>query len=269
MNKQFNVCFIISLINYNEHIQYYIDMLYKSLESLNKYYHVDNLYILMSRDNNKYDEVSNIIKNNIKDICHNVSNVNIIDININDIKIRYPKTNINCGRIDKTALIKFYIPKYVNVDNVFYFDCDILFYGNLLNNLWDSINDSILFKMYGIYGTYVGNLSEKHKSAICNSGIIYINCKLYNELNILDKVIEFYNKWVNQYFVDQTCFTVFATDYFKEKCIIHNNLKYNINILLYNTDNIKYGIYHIWGHNKSIFNEIYNIIKNKKLNEEN
>lgn len=263
--RKFNVCYILSLINYNNHIQSYIDMLYKSLYSLNKYYHINNLYILISYDElNQYSDILNEIKNNLNNICYNTDDLNIIDVNINLVKLKYPINNSNKDRIDKTALLKFYIPKLVDVSNIFYFDCDIIFYGNIMHNLCKDITDKTLFKIYDTptYGV--------------NSGIIYINCKLYNELNVINSCVNFYNNCNDIEYVDQSCFCYLVNFKYKEYSIIHSNIHNNININVYdsknlinisfdNEGNISYldhGIYHMYGNSyvKQIVDELYKFI---------
>lgn len=252
--KEFNVCYIIG--GEYDHKNDYIEMLNKSLKTLLMFYEVDNLYIIVNKNN--IDNLQlDINFNNCKHYY-----IKYIDIDITS-NIKYPINSCNAGRINRTALLKFYIPYIVECNDIFYFDCDILFINNLKNNLIENISDNCLIKMWDTeYGA--------------NSGIFYLNCKLYKLINVLKDVKKYYDdNYLTSNYIDQSCF-VHLLDIYKDNIVLSKNEKDNININIdfdvnINSEDIKKidfnlttGIYHMWGWNKALFNKMF-----EKINKYN
>lgn len=242
--KEFNVCYIVG--GEDEYKKDYIEMLNKSLKTLLMFYEVDNLYIIVNKNN---------IDTLHLDIDINFNNCKQYYIKYTDIDItnnlKYPINNCNAGRINRTALLKFYIPDIVDCDDIFYFDCDVLFNNNLKDTLVENISDSCLFKMWD---TEFGP----------NSGIFYLNCKLYKSLNVLKDVEKYYDdNYLTCGYVDQSCFA-HLLDIYKDRIVLANNEGDNINVCYIdvNVDILATGIYHIWSLDKESFNKLFEKIIN-------
>lgn len=270
--KEFNACYILSLNNI--HTEYnYLNMFYKSLETLNIYYNIDNLYILIPI-NNVDENIINDIENNIHKLSINSKNINVLRVNTSITNnIKYPINSINTNKIDRAALLKFFIPYLVDVKNIFYFDCDILFFENCLHYLTRNISNKTLFKSFSSTYNNTWDIEKNHgiiKHFALNSGLIYFNCNLYRDMNVIDSVIKYYDEnYKTCIFIDQSGFTDLWENSYKEYSIIEDGTNINININP-NTDlfddfdinNLKPGIYHVWGYFKDQpFSDLYNRIK--------
>ena len=220
-----------------------------SLDTLIHFYkdNIENIYILINQNTN--DKTYKSIENKLNKLTNN-TNIKVIlklvDLNITNI-IKYPEHNINRKKINRIGLVKFFIPDLVDVDNILYIDCDILFKDNIYNELIYGFNDDILLKMY-------------HEGY--NSGLIYFNCKKWreNKESIFGKIINFYNKG-NVMYVDNDCFRVLVQDYFRDECFRDNNKKINFPNDWNAWEN--QNVIHIWGgikHKVKNMKEIYNNI---------
>lgn len=258
-----NCCYIFTYNNthFDERNGFYVDLLYKSIETLLIFYHKDikNLYIFIDNNINKYNytELTETI-NNINNYKVNII-YKLIDLRITNI-IKYPEKNANADRINRIGLLKFFIPYLVNCKNILYIDCDILFKDNILNEIYKEYNqEKTLLKMFQ-YGF--------------NSGLILFNCELWcKEKNILNDIIDYYNTHDVQ-FVDNETFTWLAClSKYQNKCIKDNNFKINFPIIKPewgDFDNIEYdwhnmNVLHVCGTFDTkidLFYKIYDWIKN-------
>lgn len=225
------------------------DLLIRSLYSLVKYYNdnIEDIYILASYQLSKeYELILKNIYNNIKIINVDLSIVDCID---------YPYEAVSAKRVSKTALIKFFIHTLLNIDKLFYVDCDIVFYNNMYNILIENIDENIIFKGY----------SNRH---MLNSGLLYINCKkLREEKNLLNDIIEFYKKPSLNVFVDQHCFMYLTYGQYRSQSIIDENDNIHVDIggpnmiSLIKSDilieNHNYFIYHALGEYKRFMLEVF------------
>ena len=163
-----NICYI-----YNGKNDFYFSMLLKSIETL--LYHYDNindLYIFFKDKTNDITQIENLIIKYNRSTKLIVKYVDYEDI----VKIKYPCKNLNRDRIDKIGLFKFYIPYYVDCEEILYIDCDVFFKSNVTNDVLAKFNkDKHIFKIWN-----------------GNSGVIYFNNILYKECNVLDEVIKYY-----------------------------------------------------------------------------
>lgn len=195
---------------------FFEDLLYKSIETLFLFYNKDikNLYILI--DNQIDENILNNIKNNINSI--NKYSINIIyklvDLNITNI-FKYPENNMNNDRINKIGLLKFFIPYLVDIDNILYIDCDILFNGNILKEIYEDFNENIIMKIF---------------QNGWNSGLILFNCNKWREhKTLLNDIIEYYEKTPNITLVDNQVFDWLSVRNKKYKDIVAKNYDWKIN----------------------------------------
>ena len=241
----------------------YVNMMIMSLDTLFKFYYdnIDNVYILCDNMNISSEKYNFIIKS--IDRLNNLYKNKIIIKNIDLIKetsfIKYPLKNCNAYKIGKSCLGKFILSKTLNCDNVFYVDCDILFNGNTYNILTENINDNILCKFF-----------SDTDIEFPNSGFIYINCKLYNELNINDEVVNYYNTTKDIRTVDNTCWIYLFYKY-KDICSININDKSKEFLINYRIDNIeaysnKIAVIHLLGEYETDRYELFKSLYNKIMN---
>ena len=243
----------------------YVYMLIMSLKTLFKFYNenIDNVYIICDNMNISSDKYI-YMKDEIDKLNKAYDNKIIIkEVNVNEIfeksSIKYPVKNINSYKIGKIGLIKFLLPDLIDVNNLLYIDCDVLFNGNIYDILFKDITDDTLFKFY----------SDTTHGPYPNSGLIYINFKLYKKYNILQEVINYYKNTKNIELVDNSCFT-FLYNKFKNICPISINRprkKYFINYTLKDPRKFgeKYAIIHIKGVPKNRY-ELFETLYNKIMN---
>lgn len=250
--KNLNFCYI---INENKNFQEY---LIKSLYSLVKYYkNIGTIYIISTTlFDNEYEILLNKICNN-----NCILNIKYVNKNIVDA-LKYPEYALNSKRIDKTALLKFYIPYLVDCNDIIYVDCDILFINNASKILFENITDQTLIKIYYTY-------------SMPNSGIMYINCKSYrSNFDIFDFVINYYNTNNDKVFIDQSCIYEILKKY-NDICVVDNSHIEHINVCNTNIDIIderlkKYGncILHFINDTKVLMNDFFNVfIRDNNFNE--
>ena len=200
-----NCCYIYTTQNImkseaNSYINFYEDLLIKSIETLLKFYKndINKLYILI--DNQADRERINFIMDIINSINDNSINIiyKFIDLGITKI-IKYPENNMNKLKINRIGLLKFFIPYLVDVDDILYIDCDILFNGNVIDNIFENFDSNTLFKMF-----------QGGK----NSGLILFNCnKWRQDVNILNTIKEFYNNNEDIETVDESMFRWLVNNY--------------------------------------------------------
>lgn len=255
-----NVCYIISMLKETEHTLRYVDMFKKSVETLTTFYHVDNLFVLVSFNQDSKKACDSLIIKLSGDLekTGNVDNIWIkgVDIDIAD-NLKFPNNIHNAKRIDKTAMLKFFIPYKIEADDVWYFDCDLLFNGNLADTLWEGIKEDTLFKFYRH-----DNISH------INSGLIYMNCKMYRDINVMKDVEIFYRSFTDSVYVDQGCFNFLTKWRNKDNIVIHESKGTNVNILPKDMDTKKpnKAVYHVFGPDKGLFNKMYDVIMKSETN---
>lgn len=264
---QMNCCYICTTQNLNNICNgLYINLMIKSIDTLLLFYekNIKDIYILIDNriTNNEYKYLTKSINN----INHKRVNIiyKLIDLNITNC-IKYPENNINAWKINRIGLLKFFIPYLVDCDNILYIDSDILFNGNVLNDLYKDFNNNTLFKIY--QGGY-------------NSGLILFNCnKWRSSQTLLIDIIKYYDetkdintvdnqtfKWLSQeseYKNDIIRNNQFEINYPPQKLICDYENDYFNSISDYNWKNIN--IVHLYGLHKVKFkwiHKIYNYIKN-------
>lgn len=221
MKNRLVVCYIINMLKYTKRTEDQLKHLMKSIKTLNEFYQVDNLYILFSYNGERIKEfygVKNQLQNYLSETCTNIGNYNIIETDIQIIKdIKFPYENTNIAIIDKTKLLKFYIPEIINEANIWYLNNNIEFSEDFSDDLWYCIDKDTLFKVYEIAG---------------NLELLYINCEKYKELNVLNEVIDFCNNSTNILSVDKHCLENLVVDRFKNNVAVDTRKtdKKNLNI---------------------------------------
>ena len=248
-----NCCYLYS----PEHDNIYKKYLLYSIETLIKYYdkNINNIYILFNNevDENIYDEISNklneLIKNtNIKLI------LKLVDLNITNC-IKYPENNINNHRINRIGLLKFFIPYLVDVDDILYIDCDILFYDNVYDKLIDGFKENSLLKIY----------HDGH-----NSGLIYFNCKTWRKhKTLLQSIIDYYKtdyyKNSGTKLVDNNAFEWISRNKYDEICVKAYDSRINSSFEYSQVLKNELNIIHVWGeiyYKEELIEKIYNHIMN-------
>lgn len=257
-----NCCYIFTTNANKDNNELYKDLLFKSIETLLLFYddNIVNIYILI--DNKISNDEYNHIINNINNINNNRINIiyKLIDLNITNC-IKYPESNINAWKINRIGLLKFFIPYLVNCDNILYIDSDILFNGNVLNDLYLNFNNDTLIKMYQ-YGY--------------NSGLILFNCNKWRaEQLLLSDIIKYYNETEYINTVDNQAFDWLVNkSKYNKFCIKDTNYKINFPLTPPNddwknfTNNESYdwhnmNVLHLGGvEYKTYTSKIYNYIKN-------
>ena len=241
-----NCCYIYS----PEHNNLFKIFLLKSIETLVLFYNknINNIYILISNtiEDEEYNSIENKLNELVKDTNIKVI-LKLVDLNITN-SIPYPENNRNRFRINRIGLLKFFIPYLVDVDDILYIDCDILFKDNIYRELIDNFNDNILIKIF-------------HEGY--NSGLIYFNCKNWRKHSTLfSEIINFYSTRELK-LVDNECFQWIATERFKDICYCDNNRKINFPKEWHPWKD--QNVIHVWGrilYKRKVFNEVYNRIIN-------
>ena len=227
-----------------------IDLLYKSLSSLFKFYTNINVYIVCI-DNESFNILSNYKKYNI--------NVIYLDKHKAD-ELQFP-TNATNNYLGYGSMIRWYIPFVVNCDYMYYVDTDVLFIDNIYEQLIN-VNTSLLYKAYT---SKVHNWPDYIQETKLNAGFMFMNNKLYKELNVFDNVKKFYidNKDTIK-LLNQSVYEYLINNLYKDICIIDECKNINSNRF---EDGYYINIYHDVGPGKNEFNLMYDIICKNKTNE--
>lgn len=227
-----------------------INLLYKSLSSLFKYYTNNISVYVVCIDNESFN-----ILNNYKD--HNI-NIIYLDKHKAD-ELPFP-TNAMNTYLGYGSMIRWFIPFVVDCDYMYYVDTDILFIDNIYEQLID-VDTSILYKAY----KSKGHTWKDFKPAKINAGFMFMNNKLYKKLNVFNNVKQFYIDHKDTIkFLNQSVYEYLIDNLYKDICII-DECK-NINSGRFE-DGYYINIYHDAGPGKYEFNLMYDIICKNKTKE--
>lgn len=251
--KKFNIAYIVD----DDIIQ--IDMLQKSINTLLKFNKVDNIYIMY------YNIDENILKSKLSNYNVNIEYF-LFDISLVD-KYFPELPNVTNKRLRYPSLSRFFISEVIPYDNFWYIDTDILFNANI-RSLFLRYQNNKLFYAFNRknYNSKDYPTSYINVNAI-NAGILYINCKLFNELKLFKKILSFYkNNSLTIKYVNQSGYAYLFEIYYKQ-CYIKISDIINVRPL-YNNDeqinNVK--IFHCNGASKNLFDITYNKIMGCRSN---
>lgn len=262
---EFNVVYLID--DNDNQIKY----LKCSVDTLVKFNKVDNIYIIychynINDDCTKKIDLGKYFKNRF-----NIKNYHLIEFDLSNIDKYFPKLPNVCNeRVYYGALCRWFVSSLINKEKIWYFDTDILFNDNIREYLMNIQNNNYLF--YGFnrktYTTKLSLLTKKinieHTDKI-NSGILFINNKIYNEMNIFDEILKFYKENSETiYYVNQDAYQ-YIFDKYKDICKIEKSEIYNVKLTApyyFNKEFNKIKIFHFNGGDKYNFLYTYLYILN-------
>lgn len=260
--EQFNIAYVI------DNNQEQLKMLRMSIETLLKFNKVDNIFIMYFL----IDE--NLIKEELKDLEVNIGyfkfDISLVDKNFPILK------NVCNGHLRYPSLSRWWITKIIPYDYFWYIDTDILFNANIRENFLKYQKNKLFFsfnrKWYKRIPKLISKENFKKKGFLhtkgLNAGILFINAKLFNELNIFNEIINFYQKNYDRIeFVNQSGYEYLLKKY-SDKSIIkiddYINIRPFINIPeLFESQISRCKVFHCNGINKENFFKTYKIIMNK------
>ena len=275
MDRQLNINIYMNELNFVYYINdndTNINMLYKSISSLLKFNHINNLYIICLVDN----DISNFdnLKNDLNQIH---KNTNIIFLYIKNYKQlvdeKFPELpNVCNNRLRYFSLIRFFIGLYpkIDIDYFWYCDYDILFNGKIDNMLLYNQNEDKLFHFFNRKVLKkTGKVRKYYITNNLNAGIHFFNLKLYKELNCFEDLVLYYKQnYKDIIFVNQTGFEYLSNKH--KNVVIQNSIIYNTNPLLISNKNFidQIMIYHFNGPKDNnvydVFNYLYDRIMKKQ-----
>ena len=231
-----------------------IDCLDKSLSSLFNYYSKNlnniNIYVVCI-DNESLDTINTILKNKY--------NLNVIYLDkYKADELQFP-TNSNNKYLGYGSMIRWFLPFVVNCDYMYYVDTDILFIDNIYEQLID-VDTSLLYKAYT---TKVHNWPNYIPETIINAGFMFMNNKLYKQLNVFEDVKKYYIKHKDTIkLLNQSVYEYLITDLYKDICIIDDSKNINSNRF---EDEYFINIYHDVGPGKYEFQLMYKLLNENKI----
>ena len=256
--KQFNIAYTID----NNEVQ--LEMLRMSIDTLLKFNKVDNIFIMY------FDVDENKIRQKLFGLEVNIEYFNF-DISLVDKYFPQLK-NARNKRLRYPSLARWWITKIIPYDYFWYIDTDVLFNANIRDEFLKYQEGKLFFgfnrKLYNVIrditseifidGLYL-NLKE------LNAGILFINAKQFNDMNLFDIILKYYDENANNIiFVNQTGYN-YLCNKFKDKCTI--KIENDINIKpfinypeLFERQIKNTKIFHCNGKNKRNFIPTYNII---------
>jgi len=210
-----NSCVYIINDNINE-----ISKFIMSVNTLLKFHKIKKLYIFYDMEDK---DISNYV-NNLNYQKHN-ENIEVICKKINIKLFNY--FNLGNNLIDYN-LYNLFISSLIEDDNYIYINNNILFSENIYNVFNDNIDNSTLLfgfndKIYldapNDFGNYFFNKN------MIGVEILYINSKLYNQMNILDDIVEYFRQ--NYQNIDNILLSCYNYIFIKYSKIC--NIKYSSN----------------------------------------
>lgn len=252
MEREFNIAYTID--DNKEQLM----MLQMSIDTLLHFNKVDNIYIMYFNVNKE------IIQELLSKFTDKV-NIEYFFFDINLIDLYFPQLPNVCNqRLRYPSLARWWISKIIPYNNYWYFDTDLLFNANIKeyflklqeNNLFVAFNG----KTYNfLFNDNIIPFTKYYHTMNINGGIIYINAKMFNEMNLFDDILDFYKhnakniKYVNQsgYF--------YLYEKYNNICKIEYSDIYNITPI-FGEDNSNIKVYHFNGPYKDLFFKYYNII---------
>lgn len=235
-----------------------LEMLQMSIDTLLKFNKVDNIYIMY------FDVDENIIREKLSKF-DNIVNIEYFFFDINLVDKYFPELpNVCNSRLRYPSLARWWITTVIPYNNYWYFDTDILFNNNVRNELLNLQKDNLFTAFNGksynfIFNDNIKPYTKFYHSLNMNGGIVYINAKMFNEMNIFDEILSYYQNNAKEiHYVNQSGYFYLFTKY-SDICHIEYSDKYNI-MPLYGKDNSNINIYHFNGPYKNLFFRYYNII---------
>lgn len=256
---------IVFVINNNKEQHKLFEMCVRSLLKYNK---VDNIIVVYF----------NISENEITNVCSFIKGVNLslIYFDINKVDDFFPNLPNTCNsRLRYPSLLRWWLPKIVNVDYFWYVDTDIIFTDSIKEKFLLIQNEDLYFfafnrKIYYTYKEYYKDRKYYKHTNKLNGGILFINAKAFNEMNMFDDIVSFYiNNSKNIYYMNQDGYQYLFEKYYEHSRIEISDI-YNINIqyifnLKHHETPIK--IFHFNGVNKTLMYSIFEYLIANKINE--
>lgn len=238
-----------------------IKLLKYSLNTLLKFNKVDNIYIM------HWDIDKTILNNLIKEYYqYNVNfkllkfDKSLIDQYFKDIKLE----NVCNQRLRYPSLSRWWITQIIPCDYFWYIDTDILFNGDIRDELVKRQNSIDLMFAFNRKNYYINNNKIFYNDENLNAGVLFINAKLFNKLISLNDILNFYKENDDKiWYVNQSCYT-WLFDKFSDLCKIEINNYFNVHpyaneafleVAYESLDYVK--IFHCNGPTKFNFEKIY------------
>ena len=245
MKEKFNIAYIID--NNEEQLQ----MLQMSIDTLLKFNKIDNIYIMY------YNNTEKTLKETLSK--YNI-NIEYFFFDINLIDKTFPELPNTCnGRLRYPSLSRWWITKIIPYDYFWYIDTDILFKYNIREQFLTYQKDKLFFA-FNRKDYNWGEMTEFYHTDDLNAGILFINAKLFNKLNLFDDIVIFYNEYADEIrYVNQSGYSYLFNKY-SDKCKIKISDEFNIRPLYNDIDNNHFNhvkIFHCNGDDKSLFYKIY------------
>ena len=251
MKENFNVVYVI------DENKEQLKMLCMSLDTLLKFNKVDNVYIMYYNIDEKSLQ-KKLSKYNV--------NIEYFFFDINLVDEYFPELPNTCnGRLRYPSLARWWITKVIPYDYFWYIDTDILFKDNIRESFLLYQRNKLFFA-FNRKDYNWEEMTEYYHTNDLNAGILFINAKKFNELNLFDDIIKFYNKNANNIlYVNQSGYSYLFEKY-SDLCYIKPSKEINIKPLINGIEDIdnKYynnvKIFHCNGENKEQFYNTYNKI---------
>ncbi len=254
MEEKFNIAYI---VDDNEE---QLKMLQMSIDTLLKFNSVDNIYIMY------YNIDKSVLKEKLSKYKVNIEYF-FFDINL--IDNTFPELPNTCnGRLRYPSLARWWISKIIPYEYFWYIDTDILFKSDI-KDLFLIYQREKLFFAFNRKDYNWGEITEYYHTNDLNAGILFINSKLFNDLNIFDDIVKFYNDNANSIkYVNQSGYSYLFEKY-NDKCYIKISDTINIRPLNNDDKDIHYNnvkVFHCNGADKISFYKNYEKIMGCRSN---
>ncbi len=240
MLSKFNVAYIID--NNDEQL----NLLCMSLNTLLKFNKVDNIYIVYY--NLDKDYLVEVINNSV---IYDLPNIEYYYFDMSIVDKDFPDLPNTCnGRLRYPSLTRFYISKIIPHDKYWYLDTDLIFNSEVRNYFLSKQK----YKLFYCFNRkkYKKKIITYEHTESPNAGILFINAKKFNKLNLFDDIKEFYKKNADTIkYMNQSGYE-FIMNKHKRICNIEVSDEYNIRPTYEHSDvNIK--VFHCNGAEKNYF----------------